>query len=184
LRYCPKCRSEYQDWVGSCIDCGTSLVEQLPEMPETSNISVGSSSNPRTYTREKIVTIASYSQPEEAELVQAKLESEGIRSFIADGNFVSSYRLASVAVGGVRLQVRKSDAEVALQILNENSKEEQSPVENGIENATDTCPRCHSSDIQYETFALRRVFLAMLFLAPLPFLKRKWKCHRCGNEWK
>jgi hypothetical protein len=34
MRYCPHCRSEYQDWVLKCIDCGAKLVDHLPEESE------------------------------------------------------------------------------------------------------------------------------------------------------
>jgi hypothetical protein len=30
-RYCPKCRGEFQDRVEACVDCGTPLVDHLPE---------------------------------------------------------------------------------------------------------------------------------------------------------
>jgi hypothetical protein len=33
MRYCPKCRSEYQDWVKVCVDCGAELTDILLEAP-------------------------------------------------------------------------------------------------------------------------------------------------------
>lgn len=30
-KYCPACHNEFQDWVENCIDCGTKLVDTLPE---------------------------------------------------------------------------------------------------------------------------------------------------------
>jgi hypothetical protein len=31
MKYCPKCRTEYEDWVKLCADCETTLVNQLPK---------------------------------------------------------------------------------------------------------------------------------------------------------
>lgn len=32
MRYCPKCRDEFEDWVELCPDCRTALVEELPQI--------------------------------------------------------------------------------------------------------------------------------------------------------
>ena len=171
MRYCPKCRSEYQDWVQSCIDCGTALVDYLPEEPQPPA---------GKYSTEQIVTIATFNHPEEAYIQQGRLESEGIPSLVADDNIVTANRFYSAATGGVRLQVRESDASEALRIL--NLSPESSDF---MEDAGESCPHCNSTDIQYETFSLRWVFLSIIFLGfPLLFYRRKWKCHTCGYEWK
>jgi hypothetical protein len=184
MRYCPNCRSEYQDWVLKCIDCGAKLVDRLPEEPKSTIISRSPESNSRKYTNEKIVTIATFNQPEEAELSRAKLESEGIPGFVADSNFVSANRFYSILAGGVRLQVKESDVEGALRILDLEPEEISNFVKNDAEINDEKCPDCHSSDIQYETFSLRRVFISILLLGfPLLFFKRHWKCRQCGYEW-
>lgn len=33
MRYCPKCREKFQDWVTLCPDCKIPLVDKLPEQP-------------------------------------------------------------------------------------------------------------------------------------------------------
>jgi len=30
MKYCPKCKTEYEDWVKFCADCQTKLTDQLP----------------------------------------------------------------------------------------------------------------------------------------------------------
>jgi hypothetical protein len=184
MRFCPKCRGEFQDWVKVCLDCGVTLVDHLPEEPKSKIISRGTELNSRKYSNEKIVTIATFNHPEEAQLSHAKLESEGIPSFVADSNFVSANRFYSILVGGVRLQVKESDVEAALRILDIERGKVSNCVNNDTQITDEKCPNCSSSDIQYETFSLRRVFISILLLGfPLLFFKRHWKCRKCDYEW-
>lgn len=61
---------------------------------------------------EKLVTIASHLPLTTAHLMSANLEAYGIWSFVANEN--SAFAFAS---GGIKLQVRESDAEEARGIL-------------------------------------------------------------------
>ncbi len=206
MRYCPKCRSEYQDWVKTCIDCGSELTGKLPPEPPAAvnpldknvkmfpanTFSYPDAEHPgqseaasraagRKKRPEKIVTLMTFTYPAEAHLNRAKLESAGIWSFVADESLVSANQFFSTALSGVKLQVRESDAEEALRVLGRIP--EEAPV--SAESDEDNCPQCHSKDIQYETFPLRWIFLSIFLLGfPLLFLRRKWKCNNCGNEWQ
>jgi len=47
------------------------------------------------------------------------------------------------------------------------------------------CPECDSLDMYHSKPSRRFVLLSCLLLGfPLLFLKRKWKCRECGNQWK
>ncbi len=130
-----------------------------------------------------IVTISTYSYPLEAEIARGKLESEGIWAFVADDYMVTMNWLYSTAIGGVKLQVKESDAQRALQILNHNAPIIEDELHE--DNDSPRCPRCMSFSIQYQTFEPRLVFLSWLLLSfPLPFVKKKWKCMACGCSWK
>ena len=65
---------------------------------------------------DKLVTVATFSYAAEAHLSKAKLESAGIRSFVAE-NFAPNWGI-TVGAGGVKLQVKESDANKAAKILN------------------------------------------------------------------
>lgn len=133
---------------------------------------------------EKLVTIATFSQSVEADLVKSKLESEDIECFIADQNVIQWNWLYSNAVGGIKVQVRESDAKRALEIIRSKSEELDSSEEDA-EIATLKCPKCNSSGVSYEKFAKKILFISWLFLGiPLPFLKRKYRCANCAYEWK
>jgi len=65
---------------------------------------------------EKLVTIARFHFVGEAQIAKLTLASKGIDSFLAD-EFMSSF--FPIAIGGIRLQVRESDAKIAEEILRE-----------------------------------------------------------------
>ena len=170
MPYCPKCHDEFQDWVKACPDCGVSLVDRLPPPPTKQERKAN-----------KLVTVATFSRAEEAHVSKGKLQSEGIWSFVADEHIVTTNWLYSIAVGGVKLQVKESDAEKAYQFL----QYRQGKVTRYVEHATENCPKCGSSDVHYATFSLRPLFISWLILGfPLPFLKRKWVCTKCGHKWR
>lgn len=179
MPFCPRCLCEFQDWVEVCIDCGIPLVKTMPE-PE----SAPESEPEVVHLPESLVTVARFNYPLEAHLNRAKLEYEGIDSIVVDEHMVNVNWLYNIAVGGVKLQVRESDAERALAILGEIP--EHVPEDPSAEISDDErCPQCHSTDIHYETFHMRPLFILWLLVSfTLPFLKRKWKCSHCGYEWK
>jgi DNA-directed RNA polymerase subunit M/transcription elongation factor TFIIS len=140
-----------------------------------------------------LVTIATFSHSEEAHLNRAKLESEGIDAFVADEYMVNANWLYSIAIGGVKLKVKESDAEAALSILKGISEPIPEEVSASTKSIGEHCPKCNSTYVQYKMFSLRPVFILWLLSNlvfgnyggfTLPFLKRKWKCHSCGYEWK
>ncbi len=69
------------------------------------------------------VTIATFMFLYQAQIAQGALKDAGIGSFIPEGNTVGMAPHYANAVGGVRLQVRESDAEAARAVLNDTSYE-------------------------------------------------------------
>lgn len=63
----------------------------------------------------KFITLHTFYNPVEAEIVRARLESEGIRAFLLDQNM--SYTQIPVTLGGIRLQVDRDEVLHAKQIL-------------------------------------------------------------------
>jgi hypothetical protein len=111
-RYCPKCRSEFQDWVENCVDCGTGLVNTKPAgklAPEYK-----SQTEDNQYTTNSMAMIGQFGSILDAELYKQILESEGIDSQVVDFNANSGFHRAD---GTVMLLVRQSDAEKAAEIL-------------------------------------------------------------------
>ena len=64
-----------------------------------------------------LITIKAFDESMQAHLVKSKLESEGIDVWLLDDHSVSVQPWASFALGGVKLQVRESDVEKAIELL-------------------------------------------------------------------
>lgn len=71
----------------------------------------------------KFVTIHTFINPIEAEIVKAKLESEGIHSFILDQNL--AYTVGPTTLQGFRLQVEQDNILKAKQILEKSLQDSE-----------------------------------------------------------
>jgi predicted RNA-binding Zn-ribbon protein involved in translation (DUF1610 family) len=136
---------------------------------------------------DRLITIANFDEPLEANLAKIKLESAGIECFLLGENTAASW-LLSLVDRGVKLQVKESEAKRALEIL--GTKEAQRLEKDEEKDLTAEtydllCPKCHSEDIEYEKFSRKVSFLSILFFRfPLPILKKKYKCKNCGYAWE
>jgi hypothetical protein len=82
---------------------------------------------------EKLITIKAYLGPVEASMMHSILESEEVYSFLKDQNSVIMAPYLANAIGGIKLQVRESEVEKAVDILKEAGylNEEPQTVEQG-----------------------------------------------------
>ena len=109
MSFCPKCRYEYVPGIKECPDCAIKLVEKLHEKERE---------EPEPDV--KIVTIATYRLPVQAEEAKLTLESFGIPCMVVGDIAARTTSLYATWVGGgVQLQVREDDAERATVILSE-----------------------------------------------------------------
>jgi hypothetical protein len=131
----------------------------------------------------KMITIKTFINPVEANIIKGRLESEGIPTLLLDENTVNTYWLYAQAIGGIRLQVKEEDVTHALSIL----KEDQAKMflMNDDEEADCLCPMCYSSNIGINKYS-KSVFGFSWLLVGFPLLvpDKKLHCFNCGNEWK
>lgn len=66
---------------------------------------------------DSLITIKTFTHPSELLILKGRLESEGIECFVKDELITQIIPLYSNAVGGVKLQVKESDVEKAMEIL-------------------------------------------------------------------
>jgi hypothetical protein len=136
------------------------------------------------------VTVGTYWHPTAAHLAQIRLEAEGIDSILLDENVTVT--LWGNAVGGIKLQVRASEAAKAREILHEvvaRAREQVATASGEVR-----CPGCGSA----ETSPVRRPSVALLvaatiasfglLLVALPWLLAvpgRWRrCTKCGHGWR
>ena len=107
--FCPKCKSEFENGLTQCGDCGVSLVESLPKLSEV-----------------KWEVVKQYSGYIPAEMAKGALEGNSIPAFIK-GDFISTaygVRTWDVAGGKAVLFVPKEDLEKAKTIIDEMTVDE------------------------------------------------------------
>lgn len=101
---------------------------------------------------EKLVAVASFTTPVEAELAKNHLETEGISARLANDSTVGWFWYISNAVGGIQLLVGEEQAERALAILESAPGGQDIPGSGESEEATWTCERCGaqvSAELEY-----------------------------------
>jgi hypothetical protein len=74
-----------------------------------------------------LVTVATFWNPMEANLVRNRLEAAGLQAFLESAESVNMAWYLTNAFGGIKLQVGEEDAETALAILAEEASSGPSP---------------------------------------------------------
>ena len=124
MRYCPNCRAEYQDRVEKCLDCNVKLVNTKPEaIPQSSEEPTIITKGKRSYFKQPLVPVGSFTSTFEAQFNKGILEAEGIDSMIANPDVLVAYQHDASTSGSLSLLVRESDAEKAREILNSIDKD-------------------------------------------------------------
>ncbi|UII29206.1 DUF2007 domain-containing protein [Fulvivirga maritima] len=123
------------------------------------------------YYMDDFVTIAVFQYPHEAHVWKSKLESLEIEAFLKDEMTVQVYNFYSNAIGGVKLQVRERDVEVAQSILQQGgvvqaSKEQYSGYFNWINERTKTWPLVGKWPVEIRTVFIiaSAILLLIMFI--------------------
>ena len=117
-----------------------------------------------------LVTLGSFEFLADVQIIKGRLEAEGIDVVLKDENTVGVEPFASNALGGIKLQVYKSDEERAQVIFNELRN--YAVDENGV---LVKCPNCGQS--KSEIYYLR----SSLFYKLFPFFEsKKYRCTNCN----
>ncbi len=103
MPYCPECKSEYEEGILKCSDCGAALVPQLEE--EQEEVHFPDETYTLVYVSNQIIDV---------DMVKANLDGAGIESFIlnqSDSNNLDATRQ------NAKLFVKAEDAEDALSFI-------------------------------------------------------------------
>ncbi len=114
---------------------------------------------------ERLVTIATFDFPAEAETMKLLLEEQGFDVFLADDNLVRANWFLSNAVGGAKLQVLEPKAALAARFVEEQRRSARQRSDGSNEphitfdceecgralsvagsrrGGVETCPHCHA----------------------------------------
>jgi ribosomal protein S27AE len=124
-----------------------------------------------------MLTVATFSKPEDAHMLRLRLEAGGVPAYIQDENMVQTDWLYSNAIGGVRVQIAEDDVDRAKEILRDPGVLAEHAV-------MPACPKCGSTETAPDELPRRVSFLSMI-LTGFPFLvsKTRWKCGKCHHPW-
>lgn len=126
-----------------------------------------------------MITLATFTTPEEAHLLRSRLESAGIPAFLHSEYAVQNMWIHSNLLGGVRVQIAEQDLEAAREFL---TADQLPPPMEAVEVP---CPACGSIRTGPDLGSRRTsLLLLILFNLPWPFSRRRWKCEGCGHRFK
>ncbi len=133
--------------------------------------------------KDSFVTIATFQYSYEAHIIRGKLESEGIKVYMADNITIDTDPLMSNAIGGVKLKVLKAQEKKAREVLKTINKYSLDNEGNPIK-----CPKCGSKKVDFlstiKDFKSLIIYLLGLVFFTLPFYtKYKYRCENCKTEF-
>lgn len=128
------------------------------------------------------VVIRQFRDLPEAIIAKSMLDSAGIDTFLSDDNVVRMDWLWSNAIGGVKLLVRKEDAEEAEKVLSEKRPAEFDVPDVGMYSQP-ACPKCGSMDVTYDGLHRPLSYATVAVGIPIPIKNAGWRCASCKNRW-
>jgi len=131
----------------------------------------------------RLVTVAQYRDLPEAWLAKSKLEAAGITCFLENEYIIGANWLYSDALGGVKLNVSKENAEGAKAIIEESHEPlEQDEAEGLLPESA--CPACGETEIETKNYTRKFAALTLLISFPLFIFLKRYHCKSCGHRWK
>jgi hypothetical protein len=118
----------------------------------------------------------------DAFLFSSILDSAGIECYLADENTIRMDWFWSNLLGGIKLCVRKMDAETASSLL-EQDVPEKFDVDGVGEYQQPRCPMCQSLEISFQGLNKAVDYTRALIGGPRPLHRSLWKCDACGHQW-
>jgi hypothetical protein len=109
-----------------------------------------------------MITVATFSEPEEAHLLRLRLGAGAVDAYLQDENTVQMNWLYSNAIGGVRVQIDEGDIEAAKEIVAAPSVEAGEMAEMSEVEPTE-CRGCSSTGTAPDEGPRRLAFLSMIF---------------------
>jgi len=131
-----------------------------------------------------LITVARFTDAMQAHIARGRLQAEGIAGHIADEHYITMNWFLSNALGGVKLQVEKADADRAKNLLNDIQSGDFAIDEVISVTAPIICPQCGSHTIKLIPHK-RHWALVVFYFFCVPIAHReKYICRKCHFTWK
>jgi ribosomal protein L37AE/L43A len=118
----------------------------------------------------------------DAFLFGSMLDSAGIECYLADESTIRMDWFWSNFLSGIKLCVRKADAEAASSLLDQGVPE-KFDVEGVGEYQQPRCPECHSLRVSFRGLNKAVDYTGALLGGPRPVHQSLWECDACGHQW-
>jgi len=126
-----------------------------------------------------LITIRSFDNYIDANILLGKLQNEGIPCFLRDEYTVTIDPVLTNAIGGIKLTVAETDLERALALLRLFDEEKRAHMQS---------PNCHSLNVEYISNPQKSgnwlsAILGFLFGSYAVSIKRVYHCFNCEFEF-
>jgi|SRR5208337_1463468 len=118
----------------------------------------------------------------EAFAARAALEAAGFECCLFDEVVIRLDWLWSNLLGGLKLVVRKSDAEEAKKILDEKTSKKFDVEGVGVYEQPH-CASCGSMDVSWKELKKNIASAGLLVGLPIILNEKGWHCHSCNHRW-
>ena len=130
----------------------------------------------------QLVTLQRFRDLPDALFFASILDSAAVECFLADQHTIRMNWFLSNALGGVKLCVRREEAETALDLLLQ-SVPEKFDVDGVGEYEQPRCPECQSLDVSFRGRNKATDYTRALLGGSLPHHRSTWECDSCGHPW-
>lgn len=125
------------------------------------------------------ITIRSFDNYIDANILRGKLQNEGIPCFLRDEYTVTIDPILSNAIGGIKLTVAETDMEKALELLHVFDQEKKFHLQ---------CPNCNALNVEYISNPQKSgnwlsAIITFLFGSYAVSIKKVYHCFSCGYEF-
>lgn len=125
----------------------------------------------------ELVTVRTFSNYISANLLLSRLRNGGIECYLKDETTVTMDPILTYAVGGIKLVVKKEDAEEVIKILQQFDEDYMRKA---------VCPKCGSHKIELvpkrNTANMVTAILSWIFSSYAVSAENVYKCGNCGYE--
>lgn len=131
----------------------------------------------------KLVIVATANDLVEAAILRGRLESTGIKAFLIDEGVVAAHGLLANAVGGIKIQVERQNAERALLIIEDQRQTRTATKNKKVNTGWGICPKCDGKNLKPVRKALGWKGVLILFGLMIFRPQKKLQCNSCDYSW-
>jgi len=134
------------------------------------------------YEDQRFLVLRRFRDLPPALLFRSILDSAAVECFLADENTIRMDWFWSNLLGGVKLCVRKTDADSAASLLGQDVPE-KFEVEGVGEYQQARCSKCQSLEVSFQGLNKPVDYTRALLGGHLPHSRSLWECDSCGHQW-